>query len=87
MAKSLSPEQAKAGILAAIKAGASVDEACKAVSRTRKSYENYRSQDREWAGEIDAWRLRRDQASSAGKDLALYELNFADWRRRFLRKP
>lgn len=86
MAKSLSPEQAKAGILAAIKAGANVDEACKAVSRTRKSYENYRSQDREWAGEIDAWRLRRDQASSAGKDVALYELNFADWRRRFLRQ-
>jgi hypothetical protein len=82
--KSLTMEQAKDGVLALIKQGSSVEEACKAVSRTRKSYENWRSDDKEFAAKIDEARERRNKATSAGKDADLYNLDFAAWRKRFL---
>lgn len=82
--KSLTMEQAKEGVLALIQAGKPVEEACKAVGRSRKSYENWRSQDKDFAAKVDAARERRDRATNAGKDPGLYNLTFAEWRKRFL---
>ena len=83
-ARITSPERARDAFLLAIKAGASVGDACTAATRSRKWYENLRSQDKEFAAAVDAARERRDKATSAGKDPELYNLSFADWRKRFL---
>ena len=79
-------DQAKAGVLDAIAKGLSVEEACKKVSRSRKSYENWRSADPEWARKVDSARARRARARERGKDPELYNLGFAEWRKRFLRQ-
>ena len=85
MAPSPTKEQAKRTILAQLKAGATVPDALKAAGiKSRKTYDNYRSEDPEWRGEIDAWRQRRADAKDAGKDPELYQLSFEEWRRRFL---
>ena len=84
MPKSLSMEQAKDGVLALIKQGKSVEDACRAVSRTRKSYENWRADDKAFAAAVDEARERRDKATSQGKDGDLLNLTFAEWRKRFL---
>ena len=84
MPKSLSMEQAKAGVLELIKSGSSVEDACRAVSRTRKAYENWRSADKEFAAAVDEARDRRSRASAAGRDADASNLSFADWRKRFL---
>jgi hypothetical protein len=84
MPKSLTMEQAKAGVLALIKQGSSVEDACKSVSRTRKAYENWRSADKEFAAAVDEARERRNKAAAKGKDGDLYNLSFAQWRKRFL---
>jgi hypothetical protein len=84
MPKSLTMEQAKAGVLALIKQGSTVDEACKSVSRSRKAYENWRSQDKAFAAEVDQARGRRDKAAAQGRDADLSNLSFAEWRKRFL---
>src|SRR5690242_17197144 len=84
MALQLSKEQAKEGILRAIGAGASVEEACKAVARTRKSYENYRSEDKDWARSVDEARDKRSKALAGGRSGDVYQLSFAQWRKRFL---
>lgn len=78
------PEQAKESFLKAIKDGASVEDACKAATRSRKWYENVRSQDRQFAADVDAARERRTRAAVDGKDPALYDLTFAEWRLKFL---
>lgn len=82
--KSLTPDQAKAGILALVKTGKSVQEACDGVGRTRKSYENYRAADPKFRSDIDNARNRRAEASQGRRDPDLYNLSFEDWRKRFL---
>jgi hypothetical protein len=82
--KRTTPEQAKESFLKAIKGGASVADACESAGRSRKWYENARAVDRDFAGEVDAAREKRDKATSAGRDADLYELTFAEWRKRFL---
>src|SRR5574337_766837 len=77
-------EQAKEGFVLAIKTGASVDAACKAVGRSRKTYENWRTKDKDFAAKVDAARERRENAAQAGRDPDLYSLTFAEWRERFL---
>ena len=83
-ARITSPERAREAFLLAIKAGASVNEACAAATRSRKWYENLRSQDKDFAQRVDSARERRDAAESQGRDPSLYDLSFADWRKRFL---
>lgn len=84
MALQLTKEQAKEGILKVIAAGSSVEDACKSVGRTRKSYENYRSEDKDWARRVDEARDKRSKALAAGRDGDVYQLDFAEWRKRFL---
>ena len=78
------PEQAKESFLKAIKGGAGVADACESAGRSRKWYENARATDKDFATEVDAARERRDKATSAGRDADLFELTFAQWRKRFL---
>ena len=54
------------------------------VGRTKKWLENMRAADKEYGRQIDAARLRRQQAQEGGKDPMLYSLGFAEWRKRFL---
>ena len=84
MAKPMTMEQAKEAFLTAIQSGSSVGEACASVGRSRKSYENWRAADKDFASKVDAARERRDKAIDAGRDPELYELDFAQWRKRFL---
>ena len=77
-------EQAKEGFILAIKTGANVEAACKAVGRSRKTYENWRTSDKDFAAKVDAARERRENAAQAGRDPDLYSLTFAEWRKRFL---
>ena len=80
------PEQAKESFLKAIKAGATIGDACEAAGRSRKWYENIRSQDKQFAAEVDDARERRTRATVDGKDPALFDLTFAEWRKRFLNR-
>ena len=82
--KRTTQEQAKESFLKAIKGGASVADACESAGRSRKWYENQRATDRDFAGEVDAARERREKAATLGRDADLYELTFAEWRKRFL---
>lgn len=85
VAPSPTKEQTKRTILAQIKAGATVPDAIAAAGiKSRKTYDNYRSEDPVWRAEIDSWRKRRSDAKDAGKDPELYTLSFEEWRRRFL---
>lgn len=81
----LTKEQAKERALLVIAAGGSVADAMKAAgNRTRKTYENWRSEDPEYAAKIDQARLRLQRASEGRGDPALYQLSFAEWRGKFL---
>lgn len=76
--------EAKTLILAAIRAGATVAEACKQAKRTPKTYENWRAADPEFKAAVDAARVRIAKAEAKSKDPELYSLTFAEWRKRFL---
>ena len=80
------PEQAKESFLKAIREGKSVEAACTAAGRSRKWYENSRSQDKTFAGDVDEARERRTRAAVDGKDPSLYSLTFAEWRMKFLKR-
>ena len=85
-AQTKTTEQAKEAFILATSKGASVAEACKAAGRTVKTYENWRSSDKEFAKKVDETRLWRDQAAEGAKDPDLYDLDFATWRKRFLNR-
>jgi hypothetical protein len=82
--RQLTQDEAKKGFLLALTQGGNINDACEAVNRTRKSYENWRSNDKEFAAAADAARQRREKAIVDGKDPALYNLDFTAWRKRFL---
>lgn len=77
-------EQAQDHVLLMLGAGASVPAAMDSVDRTRKTYENWRSESTEFAQKADLARERAKKAKDANGDPALYQLSFADWRKRFL---
>ncbi|HET9869081.1 MAG TPA: hypothetical protein VFR02_01110, partial [bacterium] len=80
----LSTEEAKAKALEQFALGATVRDAMKAVGRQPKTHENWRASDLDYKNAVDAARDRSTRAKDAGKDPALYELGFAEWRKRFL---
>ena len=84
--RKFTPAEAKAGALLAIKQGCTMAEAAAAVGRTKKWLENLRALDKDYGHEIDVARARRQSAIEGGKDPALYDLSFADWRKRFLKQ-
>jgi hypothetical protein len=64
--------------------GSTVANAMAAVNRTVKTYENWRANDREFAEACDLARINSQRARNGGRDPGIYNLSFADWRRRFL---
>jgi hypothetical protein len=81
----LSQADAKAKVLELIRLGAKVEDAMDAVDhRTRKTYENWRYNDKEFAKAVDNARERRAIAKARGNDEDVASLNFEDWRKRFL---
>ena len=84
MAAPLSKEQAKDRVALLISAGATVGDAMDSVGRTRKTYENWRAEDAGYAARIDQARLKATKGRDAKGDPSLYNLSFAEWRKRFL---
>jgi hypothetical protein len=80
----MSKSEAQRKVVDALTMGLSVKDACAAVSRSVKSYENWRSVDKDFARACDEARERRKRALDAGKDADVYQLDFASWRKRFL---
>lgn len=79
-----SKEQLKDRVLLAIGAGATVAQAMDGVGRTTKTYENWRAEDAAWKARVDEARLRATKGREAKGDPELYNLSFAEWRKRFL---
>ena len=79
-------EQAKDHVLLLIGAGSSVADAMDSVGRSTKTYENWRSEDAGWAARISEARLKAQKGRDAKGDPELYNLSFADWRKRFLNR-
>ena len=77
-------EQAQDHVLLLLGSGATVGAAMDAVNRSRKTYENWRSESPEWAAKADQAKLRSAKAKDANGDPELYRLSFAEWRKRFL---
>ena len=77
-------EQAKDHVLLLLGAGATVGAAMDGVGRTRKTYENWRAEAPAWAAKADEARLRAQKARDGKGDASLYQLSFAEWRKRFL---
>lgn len=82
--RTLDQAKAKAAALEAIRQGATMEVAAAGVGRTRKWLENMRALDKDYGRQIDAARERRKRAKVDGKDPALYNLGFEEWRKRFL---
>lgn len=82
--KGYSQEQAKEVALLVIARGGTVAEACSEAGRSRKWFENIRATDKDYGVRVDEARARRAAAVTAGRDPELYELGFAQWRKRFL---
>ena len=82
----LSQADAKKKVAELIGSGMKVADAMKAVGRTTKTYENWRNQDKDFVALIEASRDRVRRAAETGKDVDLYNLTFAEWRKRFLHR-
>lgn len=81
----LNQTAAKDKVIQLIAQGMSVKEAMAVVARAPKTYENWRAQDPEFAARIDQARGRKARADRNGQDDSeIYNLTFADWRKRFL---
>lgn len=66
--------------------GASVKDACLQVNRSVKTYENWRADDKEFATRIDQARGHHKRAKATGSDPEVYNLTFAQWRKRYLKR-
>jgi hypothetical protein len=80
----LSAAQAKVAILEGMARGLTVEMACKAASRTIKSHENYRANDKDYARQVDQIRAARKAAKDRGNDETAATLGFEEWRLRYL---
>lgn len=80
----LTTEAAKEKVLEFIAAGMTVERSMAAVGLKTKTFENWRSKDRDYAGRVDQARADRQRALEAGRDGDLYQLDFATWRKKFL---
>lgn len=80
----LSVADAKRKVIDAIGSGLSRADAMKLVGRTVKTFENWQSEDKDFAAKIAEVRSQRERALAGGKDESVYQLGFAEWRKRFL---
>jgi len=74
----------KAKVVELVAKGMSVKDACALVDRTPKSYENWRATDKAFAAAVDAARKRLKRSDRSGQDPEVYNLSFAEWRKRYL---
>lgn len=79
-----SASEAKTKVADLIGSGYSVADAMKAVHRTIKAYENWRSSDPEFKTRIDHIREQRKLSGDNSNRADLHKLDFAEWRRTFL---
>jgi hypothetical protein len=82
----LSPQQAKERVILAVGAGSTVADALRSADRSQKWYENARSSDPEFKHAIDTARANATKAKAVSKDPTLYQISFAEWRKRFLNR-
>ncbi|WP_146192450.1 hypothetical protein [Cellulomonas sp. WB94] len=68
----------------AIAHGVLVEDAMAAVGRTTRTYEEWRRNDKEFAGQVNKVRADRASAKNRGLDSDAYALDFAAWRKEFL---
>lgn len=84
--KGLTTDKAKAAVVAAVAAGATIETALAGVGRVRKTYESWRASDKVFAAEIDRVRHIRQAAKTRGVDPAGTLLSFVEWRKRYLNR-
>ena len=80
----LSKEQAQERVVLMLGAGATVEEACTSAGRSRKAYENWRSESEDFRRKADAAKEKAGRLKTTSRDPGLYSLSFADWRKRFV---
>ena len=79
---SLAPKDAKKRLIALIEDGVTVEDACRAVGKSVKSYEYYRSSDPQFKEAIDLARvIKRRQGVVSDEDK---EISFEDFRLKYL---
>ena len=74
----------KSKVIELVGKGLSVKDACAQVDRTPKTYENWRAADKDFGAAIDAARARLKRAERTGEDPEVFNLSFAQWRKRYL---
>jgi hypothetical protein len=82
----LSTEAAKQIVIDRIAKGDTTDAALKAASRSRGTWENWRSSDPDFKAKVDKARGQKTKAASRNQDPANYGLTFAAWRKKFLNR-
>lgn len=80
----LSTAEAKEAALKAVAQGATVATAMAGVGRSEKTWENWRSFDKEFAKRVDEARSGLAFAKKRGVDPEAQVLSFAEWRKKFL---
>jgi len=74
----------KAELIKLVGMGLSVKDACAQVGRSQKTFENYQSMDPEFSKNIAEARVRLKRAERNGEDPEVFNLSFAQWRKRYL---
>lgn len=81
--RGLSTAEAKKRVLDCLGTGMSRADAMQTVGRALKTFDNWMA-DQEFNAAVAAIRVRNRRAKDGGKDEGLYNLGFAEWRKRFL---
>jgi len=74
----------KAKLIELVGKGMSVKDACSLVGRSVKTFENYQGSDPEFSKAIAASRVRLKRAVRSDEDPEVFNLSFAEWRKRYL---
>lgn len=82
--KSMSVATAKVQVIALLGAGALVDDAMASVGRVRKTYENWRANDPDFAKRVDDARAKRNSFIARDVPELNATLGFEEWRLKFL---
>ena len=72
---------AKAELLSLVSGGMTIADGCRKIKRSRKTYENWRAADPEFAAKMDTVRVQVAKATNRSKDPDLYTLSFEAWRK------
>jgi hypothetical protein len=80
----LTADQAKEAVLSAIASGSTVERAMKSVSRSMKTWEYWRREDKAFASKVDEIRAARNAARKRGVDENKTNISFEEFRREYL---